>query len=304
MYLITRVPKEFKVKSFELDNLRLNLFQKYRAFLQQDVNAEISNESFIESIRPFLILYNQLTEYSKKTKKLSKEAIEVREAITQATDPEKVFFKDFSLALGADINELLQEDKNFDDYINKLQLVIQEIKNSYEALLERVERFIQSEIVGTNKPFPHYKNALTKRFKNLKEHQLHPQQVRFLSRVNSPLNDRESWLNSVVSGIMNKSLDKFKDKEEDALKERLKFIIQELDNLVEIENATKSESENVYKLDFTSFDGGHRKHFIRVLDKDKKFIEKKISELDKNLISDKQKRIIILTELLKKELNE
>ena len=63
----------------------------------------MSNESFIESIRPFLILYKNLEPYSQKTKRLTKEAVQLRQAIATAEDPEKVFFENFPKALNYDL---------------------------------------------------------------------------------------------------------------------------------------------------------------------------------------------------------
>ncbi|MGB0880066.1 MAG: hypothetical protein ACPGTO_05825 [Polaribacter sp.] len=61
LYLINRNPKQYSLKSFELSNLRLNMFNKYRSYLHQEKKKDFSNESFIESIRPFLVLYKGLT---------------------------------------------------------------------------------------------------------------------------------------------------------------------------------------------------------------------------------------------------
>jgi hypothetical protein len=304
LYLITRNPKEFSVKSFELNDLRLSLFNKYRNYLQQDNEEIISNESFIESIRPFLILYKGLTTYSQKTKRLSKEALKLREAIANATDPEKVFFENFPKALGVDVKELMADERKFDDYILDFQKTILEIKNSFDELLNRLENYLTKEILGVNSQFPKYKKILQKRFASIKEHQTLPSQKTFMLRINSDLNDRNSWLISICFALLGKPLDKITDKEEEILKDKLSFIIKELDNLCEIKNVIFDESkEEVYKIDFTSQNEGLKKHLIRVSKEKQNEIEKGIVELEKKLGKDKNTRIAILSKLLQKELN-
>uniref|UniRef100_UPI0030C84434 hypothetical protein n=1 Tax=Yeosuana marina TaxID=1565536 RepID=UPI0030C84434 len=279
LYLITRNPNEYSVKSFELDNLRLNLFNKYRVYLNQDRESSMSNESFIESVRPFLILYKGLTDYSKKTKRLTPEALKLRSAISQAEDPEKIFFEQFPIALGYNVKELIKNEQLFDEYIIKFQKTIIEVKDSYKELLNRFENFLTVEVLGMKSEFPQYKTQLQKRFSSLKEHQILPSQKTFMLRVNSELDDRDSWLNSICFSLLSKPLDRILDKDEDVLKEKLSFIIRELDNLCDIKNVNFDETEEeVYKLDFTSQDQGLKNHLVRISKKQKEEVEKSITK--------------------------
>ena len=304
LYMITRNPQEYSIKSFELSDLRLSLFNKYRTYLQQDDEETISNESFIQSIRPFLILYKSLTPYSQKTKRLSKEALKLREAISNAEDPEKVFFESFPKALGVGVKELMVDERKFDDYILDFQKVILEIKNSFKELLNRFENYLTKEILGVNNKFPEYKKILQKRFSSIKEHQTLPSQKTFMLRVNSDLDDRDSWLISICFALLGKPLDRITDKEEEILKDKLSFIIKEIDNLCEIKNVIFDEKEEeVYKIDFTSQDKGLKKHLVRVSKNKQKEIENSIIEFEKKLSKDKNTRIAILSKLLQKELN-
>lgn len=305
LYLITRNPNEYSVKSFELDNLRLNLFNKYRVYLNQNKQESMSNESFIESVRPFLVLYKGLTDYSTKTKRLTPEALKLRSAISKAEDPEKIFFEQFPVALGYNVKELIQNEQLFDEYIIKFQKTIIEVKDSYKELLNRFENFLTDEIIGVKSEFPKYKTQLQKRFSSLKDHQILPSQKTFMLRVNSDLDDRDSWLNSICFSLLSKPMDRISDKDEDVLKEKLSFIIRELDNLCDIKNVNFDETEEeVYKLDFTSQDQGLKNHLVRISKKQKEEVEKSISKINSSLGDDKQLRIAVLTELLKKELNE
>ncbi|MCF6297121.1 MAG: hypothetical protein L3J08_03925 [Flavobacteriaceae bacterium] len=305
LFLITKNPHEYTVKSFELTNLRLSLFNKYRRYLNQEEKGSMSNESFIESVRPFLILYNGLTPYSQKTKRLTQEALKLREAISNATDPENIFFEQFPKALGFNVKELIENEQLFDEYIIKFQKTILEVKNSFNELLNRFESYITNEVLGKNTTFPKYKTQLQKRFSVLKEHQILPSQKTFMLRVNSDLDDRDSWLNSICFSLLSKPMDRVSDKDEDVLKEKLSFIIKELDNLCDIKKVDFDEKEeDVYKIDFTSQKDGLKNHLIRISKRQKEEMKKSILFFEKELSNDKQLRIAILTELLKKELGE
>ena len=301
--LVTRVPELYRIKSFELNDLRLSFFNKYRELLKQDESSELNVNSFIESIRPILLTFKGLTPYAQKTKRISKEAIELRQSIQFAQDPEKVFFDEFPKALGFDTADLLKSDENFDDYIYKFQNTLDEIRGAYDELLNRIEKFITSEIIGRKCDFEVYKKELSKRFLTLKEHQLLPSQKTFIQRINSPLNDRDSWIASIAQALIGKTLTSIEDKDENVLKDNLKHLVKELDNLAELEKLDfDTDKEEVFKLDFTTKKKGLIPHLVRIPKAKIEKAQKTIDSIQKELGTNKQLRIAILAKLLKEEL--
>ena len=72
------------------------LFNRYRDLTQLDFVKSANTSSFIQTIKPFLILSRQLPEVTRNTKNFSDiRTLDLREAIVNATDPEKLFFEDF-----------------------------------------------------------------------------------------------------------------------------------------------------------------------------------------------------------------
>lgn len=305
LYLVTRNPQDYTVKSFELNDLRLSFFNKYRAYLQQHDSSKLTVASFIESVRPILLMYRDLVPYAKTTGRISLEAQKLREAITRAQDPEKVFFDDFPAALGVDTNELLKEDHNFDDYILKFQKTITELREAYDQLLNRFETFIQQEIMQQDIPFEKYKKKLMNRFASLKEHQLLPLQKTFLQRINSPLNDRDSWLASIGQTLIGKPLTQLVDSDEEVLKGKCAHIVKELGNLSEIQKITvDSNEEEVFKIDFTSHDSGTVPQVVWIQKAQLDEVNALTGRISKELGKDKQLRIAVLAKMLKDELNK
>ncbi|WP_431244466.1 hypothetical protein ACQ9BO_09185 [Flavobacterium sp. P21] len=108
--LLAKVPKDFDVKSFVLEGVKLDIFNSYRKFLNIDINKNGNAQTFIETIKPFLVFYRGLPQYSKETKRLSKESFAIREAIANSKDPEQSFFEDFPVALGYSVSKI-QKDR-------------------------------------------------------------------------------------------------------------------------------------------------------------------------------------------------
>ncbi len=304
LYFLTRNLKEYSIKSFELNNLRLSLFNKYRSFLQQDNTASLDTTSFIESIRPLLIFYKDLPDYNKKTKTISKEAIALREAISKAKDPEKTFFEDFPDALGYNLKELAQEDQLFEDYIVDFQNRLEEIKNSFDLLLERIELFICNELIGEKVPFEIYKKRLQDRFSAVKEHQALTRHKMFLLRINSNLPDRNSYLMSLGQAIIGKRLDQIKDNDEQVFLHKFQKIAEELDNLSDLHQIEKEEGEKVIKLQLTNLEDGSKEKIVRLTQRDAKEVEHLSKEFLSVLDKQKKLKLPILLSLLSNELNE
>ncbi len=305
LYLITRNPQDYEVKSFELNELRVSFFNKYREFLAQDKQEALTVNSFIESIRPILLTYKNLEPYQQKTQRISQEAIRLREAIKNTQDPENVFFSEFPKALNFEVGELLQSDQQFDDYIYKFQSTLEEIQNSYNELLNRIEDFICSELIGRKCDFSTYKKTLIKRFSFIKEHQLLPKQRTFVQRVNSPIDDRDSWIASIGQILTGKPLSSIDDKDEKILKDNLIHFTRELDNLSDLSKMkVDSEKEDVFKLDFTSQKEGLKSSMVRVPKDKMEKAKGSIEAIEKALGKDKKMRIAILAKLLRDELSD
>ena len=261
--LIVKKPKAFEVKAFDIDGVRLDLFNQYRHLVQQTSEEKLSNKSFIETIKPFLVFYKSLPEYAKRTGRISDEAVSLRHAIAQSKDPERAFFEEFPHALGYTIHQLQSDQTSLETYVSKLQESIKEIRTSYTGLIDRFEHFLTEEIIGGSLSFEDYKTRLQKRFKKLKIHVLLPKQKTFYQRIFSPLDDRMSWLNSMAQATIGKPLENFTDADEVILYEKFAGMVHELDNLCEIsEDDIDVTKEDVLKFEITSFVEGIQKNLI------------------------------------------
>jgi hypothetical protein len=298
--LLAKDPSEFEIKTFALDGVKVDIFNSYRLFLNQNVKDTLSNESFIETIKPFLVFYKQLPEYALNTRRLSKEALAIRNAIANSKDPEQTFFDDFPLALGCTLNELQQSKKGLQTYIIKLQDAIRELRTCYDELVNRFETFIQNDIVGENISFEGYKKSLQKRYIHLKRHLLLPTQRVFVQRLDSAIDDRKAWLNSLVQSLVNNTLEKITDQDEVLIYDKFKSMIIELDSLTMLSKEDiKEDKEDVFDVQINTFFDGMSKKMIRMPKTKKAEVEKIQNEVSKRLSKDNSLNIVVLTNLLK-----
>lgn len=297
--LITKRPKDFTVKKFDVEGVRLEFFNEYRRFLNLSNKESLNNQAYIETIRPFLTFYRQLTDYAKTTNRLQKESVAIRNAISKATDPEKSFFEDFPGAMGVSLKELKKSPEVLATYIDRLQNAIREIRSCYDELVNRFESFITAEVLYSELNFEAYKATLQQRFANIKPHLLLPHHKTLLLRISSELDDRKAWLSSLAQAVVGRSLENLRDEDEPLLYGRFKDLILELDTLNELtQTVTDETSEEVVGVEITSLDN-IQKRVVRFPIQKKEEVKALEEVLKANLGKDKSLNIAALVNILK-----
>ncbi len=302
--VVAKYPDEYEIKTFDLQGVKFDLFNSYRLFLEQGHEEKITNRSFIQTIKPFITFYSKLPDYSKHTKRLTKEALNIREAIIKSEEPETTFFEVFPRALGFTIDGL-KDKAALQLYINNLQATIRELRTCYDELVNRVELFIQNEIIGQEMSFEKYTVSLQKRYAKLKKHLLLPHQRRLVQRIDSALDDKYAWLDSIAQAICGSTLLKMTDEVEIELYEKFKFIILELDSLTEISKTNFSEErEDLISVEISSFANGMNKKMVRLpKSKQQEVLDTEIG-VRKILSKDQAINITALANILKEMLNK
>lgn len=298
--LIAKYPEKYSIKTFDIEGVKLDIFNSYRTFLNIATEQKFDNNSFIETIKPFIVFYKQLPEYSKNTKRLSPTAIKVRKAIATSKDPEETFFDAFPSALGLTLSTLQQDKSKLQSFTTSLQDSVRELRTAYDELVKRFEYFICGEFVGQTTDFEEYKAYLQKRFTKLKKHMLLSNQKTFVQRLDSPLDDRKAWLNSIAQAVTGKTLETFTDEDEILLYEKFKAMILELDSLTKISKSDIDESkEEVIGVKIDSFFSKIDPKVVRVPKNKSEEIEQLKNELKNKLGKDNTSNIAAVLNLLK-----
>jgi hypothetical protein len=301
--MIIKNSKNYFIKAFDVQGIKFELFNRYRELINKSKEEKITSHSFVDTIRPFLTFYRGLPDYTKKTNRISREALSFRNAIAIAKDPEKAFFEDFPNALGYTTQILYESNKSLEEYVDKLRNCIKELQISFEELVNRIEEYLLKTLGLESIEFPCYKEQIISRYSEIKIYLMLPHQRTLYQRLISGLNDRKSWLSSLVQGLIGKNLESISDEDEKIIFEKLTNMIHEFDNLSEFINLEiDNQSEKVYKVEISSIKDGLQDSVIRLTKKqenDAKEIEQKIYKI---LSSNKKLNQIALLNILKKEI--
>jgi hypothetical protein len=298
--LLFRNPKLFEIKAYHISDVKKRLFSKYREFQNQSAEKGFSNQSFIETVRPFLLTYNELNEYGRKTDTISQSARKLREAIKTATDPEKVFFDEFPQALGYHSLDDLESEEAIRQFIYELDKCIIEIKESYGQLLSRIEQCLLASLeFDETITFDNYVDLIQRRYKNIRGYKLLDYQKKLLNQLLSDLDDREKWLSAVGLSILDKPLTKMRDDEEDVLFSKLEERIYELDSLVDIsKEEINQEKEEAFKIELYPLNAKSVKETVKISKQKVLEDSEKLKHIMKHLTGNKKRDLALVARLL------
>jgi hypothetical protein len=296
--VILRQPHKYFIKSFQVEGVDLELFGRYRKFLDQK-ESRPSNNSFIETIRPFLTFYRGLSQYSKNTSRLTSGAVRVRDAIAKSKDPESLFFKELPAALGTTKKELAKSDEVAGVYIEQLQEVIKEIRTSFEDLVQRFLAFI-TESTG----YENSREELVGRYADLQVALLTKRQNVFFQRLTSDL-DSTSFTSSLAQSLVGKTLDRISDDDEAKLYKAFVSMLEELDNITDIsKKSLGSDAKDFLLVDIQSIGQGRKRRVLKLSKSKKKKVKSKKQDILFLLDGEKSVSIAVLAELLNELLDE
>jgi hypothetical protein len=118
--------------------------------------------------------------------------------------------------------------------------------------------------------------------------------------LDSPLDDKKAWLNSISQAVAGKTLEMFSDEDEILLYERFKAIILELDSLTKISKTDIDENkEEVIGVKIDSFFSKIDPKVVRVPKSKSAEIELLKNELKNKLGKDNTSNIAAVINLLK-----
>ena len=294
--LIWKNPENFFIKCYNVDGVKLNIFNKYRELISKTAQTEVNQILFLETIKPFLLFYRELPEYSKNTQNLSEAAISLRNAISSSPDPETAFFQEFPQALGYKAADLKNKDFNLEEYVNKLQNAIREIRSSYDELLNRFEIHFRKATGSKNDSYLELKENLSKRFQDINIEGLAALPKKLLARIRAPYDSKADFFNSISFALTGKSMKEYADTDEPILYNTFSKQFSLLERVLPIHQINQSrKDESVYGLDITK-PNGEKVEMNLILEKSTSkqqvLLEKELNDLTKSLPKEEKVKLI------------
>ncbi|MEU0443592.1 ATP-binding protein [Streptomyces sp. NPDC006186] len=239
-------PERFTVKSTPVDRgqRRLVLDGLVKS-LRVDIPRSRANRNpaLLAVTRGMLERVMVLDQYSRKTKRLSADALAIRDVLSKATDPDRLVFEELPQALGLErITPSTKKDpQSADTYIERLTAALDELTAASTELRRHVVATIAQEFRLEASTAGELRAGLAERLHGFADASLEASLHGFVSRV---LNDRlpdDDWLGTVVVQVVNQALGDWSDRDLEVFPRVVRDRARALDRVSHLYNAVDEE---------------------------------------------------------------
>ncbi len=230
----TRSPNSFQVQRFRIAGMRASIFEQYSRVIYGDAAGK---QTLLSIARPLAQFLGGLPEYTRKTRRVSKTAQQVREAFNLAKTPEKLLFEALPEACGIEHihhDDDADADGKLEGFTETLTNVLRELRGAFENLLDRQRRlFCQAFGLSVTTSLEEVRRILSGRLTGLDRYTVDLEGLRgFIVRATNSSIDNDSWFSNLLMFIAKgKAPKKWSDSDADAVEFRLSEYARRLNDL-------------------------------------------------------------------------
>jgi hypothetical protein len=250
--LLQKRLNDFTIKAFDISGIKLELFNKYREFLNKERGENITSKSLMDTIRPFFNFYRGLNIYAKTTCKFDYDATaKFRDILATAKDPCKAFLEDIPTALG--YNDLHNEEFAA-QYLQLIKTAVHELVICYDLFINRIEETVV-EYLGLPHDFVDYKKVLVQRYSNINKSLLTAKSKSFLDRILAPSDNKREFYEKIGLVVFDRKIETIKDKEEALFLSNLTHLFGELERYTAFDNINYETDEIAFNFELATSKG-------------------------------------------------
>ena len=255
---LIKAPEYFEIQHSEIEGIRASVFDRLIKALDIPQKSDGRNTRILGVVQPLCVFVAELPEYVHKTKKISQEAIAVRDKLMSAKEPAPLLFRDLPIACGQasfDISESI-DDSRVQDFAETLKVYLAELKDVYTELLERLKSsiFKAFDAIDSNSQG---RSSLAKRAEALRGSVSESQLKALCGRLSDNNLSETKWIESVASFITSKPPSYWVDLDESTFENKLAELAERFKHVESIYFGTIGipEGSDGIRLSITRTDG-------------------------------------------------
>lgn len=280
--LLQKRLNDFTIKAFDVSGIKLELFNKYREFLNKERGETITSNSLMDTIRPFFQFYNGLNKYAKHTRKFDYDVTaKFRDVLATAKDPCKAFLEDIPAVLG--YNNLHNEEFTA-QYLQLIKTAVHELVICYDLFIDRIEETVVGYL-GLPHDYIEYKDVLVRRYSSINKGLLTAKSKSFLDRVLAPSNNKREFYEKIGLVIFDRKIETIEDKEEALFLSNLTHLFGELERYTAFNEINNETDEVAFNFELATSKGDFKSSKTYRLPKAKVSEAEKIESKVRTLLS-------------------
>ena len=243
-YRLIKAREYFEVQHSAIEGIRASVFDQMIQTLEITQTSGDKDSRILDVVLPLCNFVAQLPEYVHNTKKLSSEAIAIRDQLMSADAPAPMLFRDLPIAYGEvpfDITQSI-DNNQVRDFAEGIKFYLTELKNAYIELLERIKNaiFEAFEVYCDSEG----RNLIARRADNLwgvvSEYQLKA----FCSRLKDKKLSDTKWIESIANLVTSNSSSSWNDSDENVFQYELAALVTRFKHVESIYRAAKNIPKN------------------------------------------------------------
>jgi len=194
-------------------------------FEMQQVTISGAREEVLEKLAPLVGLSEEerkplpfvlrllrqvrgLPPYVRKTSRMSKEAMAVREALYRSSDPTVLLFEELPSALKIGVDSFLDVDdigpERAELFVEELQGALREITSAYDDLIRDIQQRVAAAFELRSESIEEQRHELAERARALEPNASDPDVKSFIIRATNEVLDTQAWYESIASLLVSK----------------------------------------------------------------------------------------------------
>jgi hypothetical protein len=259
--LLLKDPSRFAVKYFEVVGLRSQVFKELEAILKHPSapkSGKLRNATLLTVVTPLYQFVSKLPKYTKQTKRLSKEAIAVLEALHQTVEPDELLFTGLPQAfdLPSIGTDELDDGTTAKNLRTKLAQILRELHTAYDSLLSDCQSLL-AQAFGVRRGDLKLREDLRVRANYLVEKCIEPTLRRFTQAAIEEKAEDKEWLEALVMIVADKPAESWTDKDVTKFEIELADLVRRFQNLeaLQKESTAKVQGFEARRITVTHSDG-------------------------------------------------
>jgi hypothetical protein len=236
---------------------------------------------------PLAKMMMSLPDYSRRTKKMSPEAVAIRDQFLSAKTPVDLLFRDIPAACGMAVGSEADLQRQSEAFAQKFKAALNEIKVAYHGLLADFTEVLRTAF-GLRKALMLHelRDAIRGRCQGLESFTIDKQGLKaFLGRLCDPFGDDSQWLISVATFLARKPPEKWGDEDLQGCEIRLREFVSHLNDLRQLQlHYERGGGEGVEEfgaalLRLISTEGGESQAVVTMDKRTKEYAAEKATEV-------------------------
>ncbi|PSQ76240.1 MAG: hypothetical protein BRD37_07275 [Bacteroidetes bacterium QH_8_67_23] len=213
-------PEKFALQRVTVEEARADVLERLAPLVGLEETGE-ENRAPLPFVVRLLKSVRDLPPYTRKTGRLSDEALAVREALHRATEPATLLFQELPEACGLDSFLGDEASDDAEVFVTRLQDALRELGRAYGDLLDDIEERIAEAFALQAEDSEARRSELAERAQVLLSHVTDTALKSFCVRATDEMLDTQGWYESLAALLAKRPPEQWVDKDREKFEETL-----------------------------------------------------------------------------------